>query len=186
MRSPSGKLPSGFRLLAKNSGPCFLALGREGLLLVGTAQAATFVWEAPDGCPERDAVRWRVEEALGNKLENAAPFGVVAQVGRSSANRWFVKLDVAPIPIELGPAATAGSRQGGSNNIQSAQHRTIEASNCEDLAQATGVAIALALGADFSEPPMAGDSAPLTPTGNAPGSNATCSTTTSRHQQKEA
>jgi hypothetical protein len=40
------------------------------------------------------------------------------------------------------------------------------------LAQATGVAIALALGADLSEPTVAGDSAPSAPTGNAARSNA--------------
>jgi len=159
-------------LLKKPSWVAAAAMPGLLLSLAGTASAATFVWEAPAGCPERDAVRWRVEEALGTKLENAAPLSFVAKVGRNSANRWFVKLDVAPLPTESVPASTAGSPQAASGNAPPVQHRTIEASNCEDLAQATGVAIALALGADLSEPSVAADTAPSTPTGNAARSNA--------------
>ena len=109
------------------------------LSLAGTARGATFVWEAPAGCTERDAIRWRVEEALGTKLENAAPLRFVAKVGRSSADRWVVKLDVAPLSAESVPAAAAGSPQAAASEAPPVQQRTIEASNCEDLAQATGV-----------------------------------------------
>ena len=151
------------------------AAAMPGLLLslADTARAATFVWEAPAGCPERDAGRWRVEEALGTKLENAAPLSFVAKVGPSSPNRWVVRLDVAPLATESVPAgSTASSPPTASSDAPPVQRRTIEASNCEDLAQATGVAIALALGADLSEPEVAADSAPSTPTGNAARSNA--------------
>jgi len=69
--------------LRKPSWVAAAAMPRPLLFLAGTARAATFVWEAPAGCPERDAVRWRVGESLGTKLANAAPLSFVAKVGRS-------------------------------------------------------------------------------------------------------
>jgi hypothetical protein len=133
------------------------------LSLSTAAHAATFVWDAPKGCPDRDVIRWRVEDALGTKLENAAPLSFTAKVEHSSANSWVVVLDVASTQTESPPAAPATPAKssptspGVAPDNSSVQHRTIEASNCEDLAQATGVAIALALGADLGEPAASPD-----------------------------
>ena len=100
-----------------------------------SASAADFTWDAPSGCPDRDALRWRIEEALGTSLAQAAPLNFTAKVEENSATRWVVTLD-----------ATSDANQGD------VQHRELQASSCDELAQAVSVAIALALGADVSEP----------------------------------
>ena len=139
-----------------------LAFPRLVLFLSTAAHAATFVWDAPKGCPDRDAIRWRVEDALGTKLENAAPLSFAAKIEHNSANKWVVVLDVASSQTESPPAvpaaaATSPPSPGVAPDNSSVQHRTIEASNCEDLAQATAVAIALALGADLAASPAPPD-----------------------------
>lgn len=106
-----------------------------GVFATCAARAAELTWDAPSGCPDRDALRWRVEEALGTTLEKAAPLNFSAKVREKSATRWVVALDVASDP-----------------NQAEAQHRELEAPSCDELAQAVSVAIALALGADVSQP----------------------------------
>jgi len=72
-----------------------------------SARAADFTWDAPPGCPDRDALRWRIEDALGTSLAQAAPLNFTAKVQEKSASHWVVALD-----------ATRDSNQG---NVQ---HRT--------------------------------------------------------------
>jgi hypothetical protein len=48
------------------------------------AWAAEITWDAPAGCPERDAVRWRVEEALGMPLSRAAALKFAAKIEQRS------------------------------------------------------------------------------------------------------
>lgn len=96
-----------------------------------SALAAELVWEAPEGCPDRDAIRWRVEDALGVSLDKAAPLRFSAKVVQKRNKRWSVAIDVA-------------SESGDSNP----QRRELEGASCDDLVQAAAVAIALALGAD--------------------------------------
>jgi hypothetical protein len=98
-----------------------------------SATAAEFSWDAPAGCPERDALRWRIEEALGTKLEQAATLRFTAKVEQKSSKRWAVALDVA-----------------NDSSSSEPQHRQFEAPSCDELAQAVTVAIALALGADVT------------------------------------
>jgi hypothetical protein len=100
-----------------------------------SALAAEFTWNAPRGCPDRDALRWRIEEALGTTLANAAPLVFSAKVEENPPRHWEVALDVS-----------------SSANQTEPQHRKLQASNCDELAQAVSVAIALALGADQAEP----------------------------------
>ena len=121
------------------------------LALTTTARGATFEWHAPAGCPERDAIRWRVEEALGTSLDHAAPLLFVAHVEQKSKDNWVVTLDVSSSES----AAAAGSESKpstyGAASTGAVQPRVIEATNCSDLAQATSVAIALALGANLKD-----------------------------------
>ncbi len=122
------------------------------LLLVLPARAAQLTWNAPAGCPDRDAIRWRVEEALGTTLEKAADLNFTAKAERHSENQWLVRLAV--------------QNEANSGN---AQQRTLEAKTCDELAQAVSVAIALALGADNTEPVAATPGAPADSTkGKAP------------------
>ena len=113
-----------------------------------SAFAAELSWEAPASCPDRDALRWRIEEALGTSLANGAPLSFSARVEEKSAKRWVVALDV-----------TSDSNQAD------VQHRELEAANCDDLAQAVSVVIALALGADPTVPKQ---SSPETPAPSEP------------------
>jgi hypothetical protein len=119
-----------------------------GTFVASAASAAEFDWNAPSGCPDRDALRWRIEEALGTTLAKAAPLKFSASVQEKSTKRWVVTLDVA-----------------SDSNQTAVQHRELQASSCDELAQAASVAVALALGADVTEPkeprpevPSAGDS----------------------------
>ena len=100
-----------------------------------SARAAELTWDAPAGCPDREALRWRIEEALGMTLGQAAPLNFSGKVEQKSVNRWVVGLDVT-----------------SDSNQTEAQHREFEAPSCDELAQAVSVVIALALGADRSEP----------------------------------
>ena len=100
-----------------------------------SARAADLDWDAPAGCPDRDALRWRIEEALGTTLAHAAPLHFSAKVEKKSVERWLVELDVTSDSSET-----------------EAQHRELEAPSCDELVQAVSVAVALALGADRVEP----------------------------------
>src|ERR1700690_3276828 len=108
------------------SGVIFCALE----LLSSRCLAAQFSWDAPTGCPDRDALRWRIEEALGTSLVQAAPLHFSAKVTEMSAKHWVVVLDVT------------------SDGSETQQRRELEATTCDELAQTVSVAIALALGAD--------------------------------------
>ncbi len=111
-----------------SSGSSLCALGI--LFVTSQSQAAQFNWDAPVGCPDRDALRWRIEEALGTPLVQAAPLRFSAKVTEKSAKRWVVVLDVT------------------SDESEAQQRRELEAATCDELAQAVSVAVALALGAD--------------------------------------
>jgi hypothetical protein len=107
--------------------------------------AAELTWDAPPGCPDLDALRWKIEQSLGTTLEQAAPLRFSAKVEAKSSRRWVVILDVA-----------------NTTKPDEPQRRALEATSCDEAAQALRVAITLALGADaVSVPPgPAGTNAP--------------------------
>ena len=107
----------------------FLSVSAE-VLFEGPVLAAQLTWEAPAGCPDRDAVRWRVEDAIGVPLEKAAALSFAAKVEQRVNKRWRVVLDVT-----------------SESDASEPQHREFEADACDDLVKAASVAIALALGA---------------------------------------
>ena len=134
-----------------NVGTCFRCFVLA-TAAAASARAADLTWKAPAGCPESDALRWRVEEALGTTLAEAAPLHFSAKVEQKTAKRWVVGLDV-----------TSDSSEN------EAQHRELEAPSCDELVQAVSVAIALALGADPAKPePPALEPKPLPPEPPAP------------------
>ena len=93
--------------------------------------AAELLWQAPADCPDRDALRWRIEDALGIPLANAAPLRFTARAAQVTGGRYRVVLDVAS---ESGPSEP--------------QRRELEAASCDEAVRAASVVIALALGAD--------------------------------------
>lgn len=114
------------------------------LALLGAARAAahadgTITWDAPDGCPDADAVRAQVAVELGR---DPAPgdVDVELRVARDGAG-WHLEM------------TTAG---GG--------ERTLEAASCEELAQSAALIVAMAIDAaaaetgGFYEPPAPGGS----------------------------
>jgi len=128
--------------------PVPLLTAALAILANSSSQAAEFTWDAPEGCPDRDALRWRIEEALGTTLANAAPLIFSAKVEGKLPKHWVVALDAS-----------------GSANPTEVQHRELHASSCDELAQAVSVAIALALGADQTERK---ETLPATPVSEAP------------------
>jgi hypothetical protein len=92
-------------------------------------------------------VRFRIEEALGTKLDAAAALSFVANVQQKGAARWVVTLEVGPIATDASAADAAEERARAAES--STAKRTLEAPSCDELAQATSVAIALALGAEM-------------------------------------
>lgn len=113
--------------------------GRCGAFLVATGlatatshvHAAEISWDAPAGCPDREALRWQIEQSLGTKLEEAAPLRFAAKLQVNASKRWVVILDVL-----------------GESRAKAPQRRELEAATCDEAARAARVAIALALGAD--------------------------------------
>lgn len=86
------------------------------------ALGAELSWQAPKGCPERDEVVFRVERALGSALDTAPPLRFDVVVQRSAAGF------------------------GASLELEG-KTRTLSAPDCNKLADAVAVAVALAIGA---------------------------------------
>lgn len=104
----------------------------ESALLAAPAPGPQLRWQAPEGCPDQEAVASRLHDTLGAEL---ASFGqrwqVRGQVQRAAEGQWRLVLELR----EPEQPATASARQ-----------RILHARHCADLVEAAAVAVALALG----------------------------------------
>lgn len=89
-------------------------------------------WQAPDGCPDQEAVASRLRDTLGAELSSFGQhWQVRGQVQRAADGQWRLLLELRE--PEQPPAAAA-------------RQRILHARHCADLVEAAAVAVALALG----------------------------------------
>jgi hypothetical protein len=88
----------------------------------------TFAWTAPDGCPSADELRAAIDKLLGETAQARAhePLAVHAVVAHAGA--WTVAIETRS------PTSTG--------------HRTLDATTCQGLANATALIVALAIDPD--------------------------------------
>jgi hypothetical protein len=133
--------------------PLGLAVASSWLLagLPVPVRAAELVARGPSGCPDARELEFRVERRMSMPLERAAP----------------LRFDVTMEPAVSGHRASIVVAPGG-------LRRELVASNCEELADAVSIAVALALGSAPPAPPAgsggepAGTAEPLPPRGAEP------------------
>jgi hypothetical protein len=103
-----------------------------------------FTWLAPAGCPPAEDVRSEIDRLLGSPAHAAASGDLNVRASVEHESHWLVTLET-----------TLGTRSG---------HRTISASSCQGLANATALIVALMIDPDavaaHSHPP---EGEPLAP-----------------------
>lgn len=121
------------------SAPGALASTLAVLFHLGTARAAelpdvTLAWEAPAGCPAREALLVRVAELVGQRggEQPHAPLDVHASVTRQPEGTYHAELRTL---------------QGGAERV-----RLLDAESCFELTEASAVVIALAISPPPEEP----------------------------------
>lgn len=127
-----------------------LAAVSAAVLELGAPRAAelpdvTLTWEAPAGCPAREALLVRVEELVGQRggEQPHAPLEVHAAVTRQAEGQYHAELRTL---------------QGGAERT-----RLLDAESCLELTEASAVVIALAISPPDDPPPSAPAPAPPPP-----------------------
>lgn len=106
-----------------------------GLTLLASLLTATSIaraqvdlrWDAPPGCPQRDAVLSRIRRLAGGSLENMEGLSAEATIERVNGRFWLTLL----------------VRDG-----QEVRKRVIKSDSCADLTGAAAVALALLMGVE--------------------------------------
>jgi hypothetical protein len=87
------------------------------------------IWEAPEQCPDADRVTARVRELAGDAVVDRRDRSVRGVVEPEERGGWELSLDI-----------------GSSSGV--AHRRTLKAEQCDELAEAAAVAIAIAFGSE--------------------------------------
>jgi hypothetical protein len=112
-------------------------LGCVGAGAPGLASAADLEAHGPAECADASELSFRVQRSIGMPLEQAAPLAFDVEMEHAGAGYQAV-------------IRVVDSSAGGET-----KQRVLTADDCAKLADAVGVAVALALGADPAEPPHA-------------------------------
>lgn len=107
-------------------------------------------WRVPEGCPEAQAVAERARRLAGHDAEAWARAGTVRGSIVSEAGGWVLSLEIGRGLPDRGSQPLVGGR-------------VFRAADCDALAEAAAVAIALALGGSDGPAPPSPASAPATP-----------------------
>lgn len=107
-----------------------LLLGKA-VLLGSASQESSYdnivlEWQAPQGCPQEPRVRQRIEQLLGNTVESSTGEHFTASgLVREQGGAWALDLSIS--------------------TADGTEHRNLEATTCEALAEAAAVMISIAL-----------------------------------------